>query len=245
MTSTLCILLITVLTSCQALYRISKSTFENPPKEKIYHETLPKGSHNFLPDMPKIGSISELGKDKTCDPYGDILTYAETIKYRIYICGDETNNKPQSMIFITKGNNFNKTVIAENPSIEWSDRSYSFHNQKILYRLDRPNSIRHWYTRHLFFFSLYDLKDRSLNTVISKDKIQIYLFNEKVVPNYGKTVLSPDSQAKNRFLKFLPTLKNKLSVCSDSYEGRTIVWKIGTVNWLPHPPHSLTLCVST
>lgn len=229
MTNAFCILLIAVLTSYQALYRISKSTFQNPVNGKNHHETLAETSHKLLPDIPKIGSISELGKDETCDHSGDILVYAETIKYRIYVCGDETNNQPQSMIFFTKGNDFNKTVISENPSIEWSDRSYSFHNQKILYRLDRPNSIKPWYTRHLFFFSLYDLNDRSLNTIISEDKIQLYLFNEKIVPNYRKTILSPDDQAKNRFLKFLPTLKNQFAVCSNAYEGRIITWKIATV----------------
>lgn len=65
MTNALCFLLIAVLTSSQALYRISKSTFQNPVNGKNYHETLPEVSNEFLPDIPKIASISELGKDET------------------------------------------------------------------------------------------------------------------------------------------------------------------------------------
>jgi hypothetical protein len=38
--------------------------------------------------MLKVGSLSELKSDKTCDGTGGVLVYAETKSYRIYICGD-------------------------------------------------------------------------------------------------------------------------------------------------------------
>jgi len=37
----------------------------------------------------KIGDISELKDDKTCDDVGDILVYAETRSYWVYICGNK------------------------------------------------------------------------------------------------------------------------------------------------------------
>jgi hypothetical protein len=220
MSDTLCILLIAVLTSYQSLCTITKNNFEKLTKK----EEPPKP----LPALTRIGSTTELGKDETCAGSGDILAYAKTKKHRIYVCGEEINNQPQSMIFFTEDKISQKTIIDENPSISWFDRSYKFRQQDVLYTLGRPWSIGAGH-QHIFFLDINDIKDRYSNKIIARDPIQTYLFNEKVVPNYRKTILSPDDQeneqASKQFLKFLPTLKNRFAVCSESYEGRIITWK--------------------
>jgi hypothetical protein len=38
--------------------------------------------------MLKVGALSEIKGDKTCDGTGGILVYAETQNFRIYICSD-------------------------------------------------------------------------------------------------------------------------------------------------------------
>ncbi len=38
--------------------------------------------------MLKVGALSEIKGDKTCDGTGGIFVYAETKTYRIYICAD-------------------------------------------------------------------------------------------------------------------------------------------------------------
>ncbi|TYQ31287.1 hypothetical protein [Pseudanabaena sp. UWO310] len=218
------VLLIAVFTSYISISTLTKSTFENLTKK----EEPPK----LLPALTRIGSTTKLGKDGTCAGSGDILAYAKTKKYRIYVCGDETNNQPQSMIFFTEDKVSHKTIIDENPSISWFDRSYKFRKQDVLYTLGRPWSIGAGH-QHIFFLDINDIKDRYSSKTIAEDPIQVYLFNEKVVPNYRKTILSPDDQeneqASKRFLKFLPTLKNQFAVCSESYEGRIITWDLNIV----------------
>ncbi len=208
--------LITVLTF--SLNTITKINLENLAKKEETPKTLP---------LTRIGNTTELGKDITCEGSGDILAYAKTEKHRIYVCGDAANNKPQSMILFAESEISHKTIIEENPSISWFDRSYKFRKQYVLYTLGRPWSIGAGH-KQIFFLDIEDIKDRYSSKTIARDPIQIYLFNEKVVPNYTKTILSPyeprNEQASKRFLKFLPTLENQFAVCSysSSFDGRII-----------------------
>ncbi|TYQ31288.1 hypothetical protein [Pseudanabaena sp. UWO310] len=193
----------------------SKMLVEMPTKTKDYGELLQKKERrDFLPDIPQIGSTALLGEDQTCSDYGDILAYARTAKYLIYVCGDEGINQPKSMVLFTRDKNPQKTVIDQNPSITWWNRSYAF-KQEPYYQLDRPNSTIYLNQPRIFFFRI--TKDFNSSTELNKEPIQLYLFNEMVVPNYRKTVLPFDDRAKDRFLKFFPVLNKQFVICSEPF----------------------------
>ncbi len=204
---------------CKEVHKLGNDTLatspvEMPTKTKDYGELLQKKERReFLPDIPQIGSTALLREDQTCSDYGDILAYARTAKYLIYVCGDEGINQPKSMVLFTRDKNSQKTIINQNPSITW-DRSYAF-KQEPYYRLDRPNSSIYYGQPHIFFFSIAKYFD-SL-TELNREPIQLYLFNEMVEPNYRRTVLPFDDRAKDRFLKFFPVLNKQFVICSEPF----------------------------
>jgi hypothetical protein len=142
-------------------------------------------------ELRRIGSTIELGNNDTCKESGDILAYAKTYAFRIYICGDEINDKPKSMIIFIGSNNSQKISIEDNASIDWLTRSHIFNYGIFTAKLERPTNIN----KPKFYVYFAD-------KIFFKEDIQVYLFNEKIVPNYKKSVLKSDKKATERFLRY-------------------------------------------
>ena len=167
-------------------------------------EKLPEA----LLEMPRIGSTTELKNDNTCKESGDVLAYAETDKYHIYVCGDEMNNKPKSMVINTVVGDSNKAIIDDNPSISWN-KSYIFRHGEFSLGLRRPytsTSYDLYKPNPLTFY----LGVRFANESFIQEKIRVYLFNEKIEPNYKKIMLLPDKKVIDRFSKYSSITKCKL-----------------------------------
>jgi hypothetical protein len=179
---------------------VEKATFST--KAIVEKENISE----LVPELPRIGSTSELGQDETCGKSNKILAYAETQKYHIYICGDDISNQAKSMVVITVVGNYSKTVIYDNPSISWS-RSYVFTHGNFVLVLGRP------FSTYLQKPPQFYLIVRFANEVFIRENIRVYLFNEKITSNYQKTILSPNKQAKERFLKSLPTFRKQFETC--------------------------------
>ncbi len=68
--------------------------------------------------MPVIGTTDQLGKDNNCEKEL-VLAYAETEKFRIYLCGNDSI--PASLIIIPTDQNSHKIIINETPLNNSSD----------------------------------------------------------------------------------------------------------------------------
>jgi hypothetical protein len=171
-----------------------KSTSSRTAQKSIF-PIVPENEEvrNFTANTPRVGSITELGGDRTCGESNQILAYAKTQKYRIYICGDEKSKKHFSAIAIPEGKNAKKIEIDANPTIAW-DRSYKFRDRNFTYIIQRPNTTGQLYIPHILFFAQTLLLE---NEFFLNEEVYTYLFNPKIEPNYRKTILSPNRKASD------------------------------------------------
>ncbi|MCA2734823.1 DUF1176 domain-containing protein [Microcystis sp. M158S2] len=156
--------------------------------------------------MPVIGTTDELGKDMNCEQEL-ILAYAETEKFRIYLCGNDSI--PVSLVIIPMDRNSRKIIIKETPlKIGYS---YRFKQGVIRYTLRRPSPT----SRNADFI----ISDLSLNKTIIGQHVSRYLFNKQINPDYKKSFTQRDKQAKERFLKFLPDFRKQYDTCHFGANG--------------------------
>ncbi len=156
--------------------------------------------------MPVIGTTDELEKDRNCDQEL-ILTYAETEKFHIYLCGNDSI--PTSLVIIPIDRNSHKIIIKETPLI--TDYTYRFKQGSIRYTLRRPSPT----SRNADFI----ISDLSLNKTIISQHVSRYLFNKQINPDYQKSFTPRDKQAEERFLKFLPAFREQYDTCHFAAKG--------------------------
>jgi hypothetical protein len=95
--------------------------------------------------MLKVGSLSELKGDKTCNDTGGILVYAETESYRIYICADR-KDKTQARYYRSRERNGKGKLDIEakgyNPNhmryFQFKNNGYSYLVQKPMSQIPQP-----------------------------------------------------------------------------------------------------------
>jgi hypothetical protein len=202
-----------LLTFCcilSVLFGCEKTTQKEEFIDKSIAETSVKAEkvREVFQELRRIGSTTELKNDDTCKESGDILAYAETYKYHIYVCGDETNNQPKSMVINTVVGNSNKAIIDGNPSISWS-KSYIFSQGEFSIRLGRPYTPTS-YKLYKPSSPTFSVGVRFANESFINEKIRVYLFNEKIEPNYKKTMLLQDQTVVDRFSKYSSITKCNL-----------------------------------
>jgi hypothetical protein len=192
-----------LLLSC--LEKSDKYTKKEMPPTPMANES--KGAVNTLySPMPVIGTTDELEKDTNCEQE-IILAYAETDKFHIYLCGNDSI--PTSLVIIPTDRNSHKIIIKETPLK--TGYSYRFKQGEIRYTLRRPSP-----TSRNADFSIDDL---SLNKTIISQHVSRYLFNKQINPNYQKSFTPRDKQAEERFLKFLPAFRERYDTCHFAAKG--------------------------
>jgi hypothetical protein len=182
------------LTFCctmSVFFGCEKTTQKEEFVDKPANDTSVKAKkvREVLLELQHIGSTIELENDSTCKESGDILAYAETYKYHIYVCGDETNNQPKSMVINTVVGIFSQGEFSIRLGRPYTPTSYK------LYKPSSPT---------------FSLGVRFANESFIKEKIRVYLFNEKIEPNYKKTMLLQDQTLIDSFSKYSSITKCKL-----------------------------------
>jgi hypothetical protein len=168
-----------------------------------------------------INSTSELAQDKTCGNLDKIVTYARTYTFRIYICGDEINGNTISMIIFAGNNKSQKISIEDNASIDWLTRSHIFHYGIFAAKFERPTNIN----KPKFYVYFADKP-------FFKEDIKVYLFNEKLVPNYRKSILKSDEKATERFLRYSPNFHCQIDSGGTTIPKRLVAYEIYPNNFL-------------
>jgi hypothetical protein len=82
----------------------------------------------------KVGDISELKGDKTCDDVGETLVYAETKSYFVYVCGDKKSVTPA----VFRAKNKNGQIIEGKAIVGWWKNSFVGINDKYGFSLGMP-----------------------------------------------------------------------------------------------------------
>ncbi len=187
------------------MQKSDKYTNKEVPLSPIANEGKEVKNTLYAP-IPIIGTIDEIEKDTTCEQE-IILAYAETDKFHIYLCGNESITS--TLVIIPVDRNSNKIIIKEIPlRINYS---YRFKKGEISYTLRRPSPIFQSAS-----FSIYDHLNKK---TLADQHVSRYLFNKQINPDYQKSFTPRDKQAEERFLKFLLTFREQYDTCHFGAEG--------------------------
>ncbi|ELS30708.1 MULTISPECIES: hypothetical protein [Pseudanabaena] len=113
-------------------------TEKTQAKPKTTNQNVEAATDTQKPIL-KVGDISELKDDKTCDDVGEIIVYAETQNYLAYICANN-NNVSQPKIFKVKLRE-SKTVLFEGDVLlSWDKHSLVGIVQGNIFKLNIPSN---------------------------------------------------------------------------------------------------------
>jgi hypothetical protein len=174
----------------------------------------------------KIGNISELKDDKTCDDVGDILVYAETRSYWVYICGNKQDTSQSSYFFKAKSkNDKDKPSIMGKASLGWRQTSFVGIKDNYTYSIDIPSVRTNSGSYKLPSLDIYpfNVKEITLNTEgVQHELLTKYLavhqFQQArqlkgALLSYDRNqLLNPQ---KNKFIKYLMNNRESLNVCEN------------------------------
>ena len=173
----------------------------------------------------KIGDISELKDDKTCDDVGEILVYAETENYKVSVCAEKNNRQDPSFIKITRKDGSLK--IAGKAQLGWKEDSFVGMDEKYGYRLRMPSSNK---------FDLSLLSGKEFAPVWLHEDIQRYyaINHFKQIKNIKELSSavdskSPDKSKREEFINYIFKNKEKLGACEsiDTFKDTpSKLWKI-------------------
>jgi hypothetical protein len=176
----------------------------------------------------KIGDISELKDDKTCDDVGEILVYAETENYKVSVCAEKNNRQDPSFIKITRKDGSLK--IAGKAQLGWKEDSFVGMDEKYGYRLRMPSSNK---------FDLSLLSGTEFAPVWLHEDIQRYYainhFKQiKNVDELSRRVDSklPDESKRIKFINYIFEYKERLGACQlmdsrkDTAYFSSRLWKV-------------------
>ena len=156
----------------------------------------------YYSSPPRIGTLDELKNDKNCDKK-NINGYAETANEKIYLCGDEKIFN--SVVIIPKNSKSLGMIIRQTPfrfTYSFEVKDLIFRQGNISYIISPPSG-----KRQSSLFSIHDDSEKRLKYIA---RVSVYLFNKRTNPNYSRSLLAPDKQAKERFLNFSQLFVNNL-----------------------------------
>lgn len=179
----------------------------------------------------KVGDISELKNDKTCDNVGEIIVYAETLSYWVYICGNKQDTSQSSYFFKAKSkNDKDKPSIVGKASLGWQQISFVGIKDNYTYSIDIPSVSTNSGSYKLPSLDIYpfNVKEISLNPEdVQHELLTKYLavhqFQqarqlEGALLSYERNqLLNPQ---KNKFIKYLMDNRESLNVCDNRSESR-------------------------
>jgi hypothetical protein len=173
----------------------------------------------------KVGDISEIKDDKTCDDVGEIIVYAETQNYKVSVCADKNNRQDPSLIKITRKDGSLK--ITGKAQLGWKKDSFVGMDEKYGYRLRMPSSNR---------FDLSLLSGKEFTPVWLHEDIQrYYAINQfkhaKNINELSRAIdlKSPNKSKKEQFIDYIFKNKEKLGACEsiDAFkDSPSKLWKI-------------------
>ena len=180
----------------------------------------------------KIGDISELKDDKTCDDVGDILVYAETRSYWVYICGNKQDTSQSSYFFKAKSkNDKDKPSIMGKASLGWRQTSFVGIKDNYTYSIDIPSVRTNSGSYKLPSLDIYPFNVKEI-TLNPKDVQHELLTKYLAVHQFQQArelegglfsqkrnqLINPQ---KNEFIKYLMDNRESLNVCENRSESPT------------------------
>ncbi|MFN4834002.1 MAG: hypothetical protein ACK54J_09960 [Pseudanabaena sp.] len=174
----------------------------------------------------KIGNISELKDDKTCDDVGDILVYAETRSYWVYICGNKQDTSQSSYFFKAKSkNDKDKPSIMGKASLGWRQTSFVGIKDNYTYSIDIPSVRTNSGSYKLPSLDIYpsNVKEITLNPEdVQHELLTKYLSTapyRQARKFYGQWWSSESDPLldpkKKKFIKHLMDNRENLQVCEN------------------------------
>jgi hypothetical protein len=173
----------------------------------------------------KVGDISEIKNDKTCDDVGEIIVYAETPAYKVWVCADKSNRQVPAFMKVVRKDGSLK--IEGKAQLGWREDSFVGMNEKYGYRLRMPSSNE---------FDLSILSGREFAPVWLHEDIQrYYAINQfKQIKNIEELSQRVDSKLSYKsksqgFINYIFENKEKLGACVSMYPVKDTpskLWKI-------------------
>jgi hypothetical protein len=169
----------------------------------------------------KVGDISELKDDKTCDDVGETLVYAETKNFRVNVCANKTNRQTPAFMKIAKKDGSLK--IEGKAQLGWREDAFVGIDEKYGYRLQMPSSRE-------FYFSIASGKEFA--EVWQHEHIQLYyaIKQFKRTNNLESLLieasdLRSDESKRIEFIDYIFDNDKKLGVCQSSSSRSTMTQK--------------------
>ncbi|CAN1212359.1 hypothetical protein TUMEXPCC7403_19275 [Tumidithrix helvetica PCC 7403] len=193
----------------------------------IAQSTQPVKTDEQKPAL-KVGDISELKDDKTCDDVGETIVYADTQNYKVSVCADKNNRQVPAFIKIAKKDGSLK--IEGKAQLGWREDSFVGMDEKYGYRLRMPSSSE---------FNLSILSGKEFTPVVLKEGIQnYYAINRfKQINRADELTRRVDSKLsdeskREEFINYIFENKDKLGACKsidarkDTAYFSSRLWKI-------------------
>ncbi|MEE3719590.1 hypothetical protein V2H45_22875 [Tumidithrix elongata RA019] len=118
----------------------------------------------------KVGDISELKDDKTCDDVGETLVYAETKSYLAYICGNKRDVR-QPELFRVKARESKKVQLEGKALISWNKDSFVGIVRDHTFKLNIPSNT----------FLIDNSADPKLTLSIRSQLLEPIFSSEKII----------------------------------------------------------------
>jgi hypothetical protein len=179
----------------------------------------------------KVGHISELKDDKTCDDVGETIVYAETRSYWVYICGNKQDTSQSSYFFKAKSkNDKDKPSIMGKASLGWQQISFVGISGDYTYSLDIPSMSINPGSYKLPSLDIYPFNVKGIS--LNPEDIQHELSTKYLAaPQFKQArqleggLLSQKSNPllapqKNKFIKYLMDNREVLNVCENHSRDR-------------------------